>query len=203
MTRPLTLDDVRIDNRFQICAAPLWALEEKKDHGLCEPPGVWEPLESHLEQLKQEKEAARQREKDEEIAYWKAIQDDPNTDEEDRSQAREQLHLIRRVDLMAMSFRNTIEEYSFHWGKRCCAVCNQWFWARSGIQTCSNQCNKVRRDKTRIRGDRKPADHTPKPCQHCGERFVPTRSDARYCSTRCRVAAHRANGPTTGESAQP
>lgn len=28
-------------------------------------------------------------------------------------------------------------------------------------------------------------------CEHCHEPFVPTRSDARYCSTRCRVAAHR------------
>ena len=30
-------------------------------------------------------------------------------------------------------------------------------------------------------------------CQHCGESFA-GRSDARYCSTRCRVAAHRAKG---------
>jgi hypothetical protein len=29
-------------------------------------------------------------------------------------------------------------------------------------------------------------------CQHCGTAFAPARSDARYCSGRCRVAAHRA-----------
>jgi hypothetical protein len=29
-------------------------------------------------------------------------------------------------------------------------------------------------------------------CAHCGETFVPKRTTARYCSTRCRVAAHRA-----------
>jgi hypothetical protein len=29
-------------------------------------------------------------------------------------------------------------------------------------------------------------------CTHCGESFHPKRSSARYCSTRCRVAAHRA-----------
>ncbi len=28
-------------------------------------------------------------------------------------------------------------------------------------------------------------------CERCGEPFVATRSDARYCSTACRVAAHR------------
>jgi hypothetical protein len=31
-------------------------------------------------------------------------------------------------------------------------------------------------------------------CAHCGEPFTPARSDARYCSGRCRVAAHRAGG---------
>jgi hypothetical protein len=29
-------------------------------------------------------------------------------------------------------------------------------------------------------------------CAHCGERFAPKRSTARFCSTACRVAAHRA-----------
>ena len=28
-------------------------------------------------------------------------------------------------------------------------------------------------------------------CQNCGEEFTPTRSDARYCSDRCRKAAAR------------
>jgi hypothetical protein len=29
-------------------------------------------------------------------------------------------------------------------------------------------------------------------CAHCGESFQPARADARYCSTACRVGAHRA-----------
>jgi hypothetical protein len=29
-------------------------------------------------------------------------------------------------------------------------------------------------------------------CEHCTETFTQARSDARFCSTRCRVAAHRA-----------
>jgi hypothetical protein len=32
-------------------------------------------------------------------------------------------------------------------------------------------------------------------CAQCGETFAPKRSDARFCSTRCRVAAHRARLP--------
>jgi len=31
----------------------------------------------------------------------------------------------------------------------------------------------------------------PRKCEQCGKTFVPTRPYARYCSTKCRVAAHR------------
>ena len=38
-------------------------------------------------------------------------------------------------------------------------------------------------------------------CAHCGATFTPKRSTARYCSTRCRVAAHRAQAvPSVGAS---
>jgi hypothetical protein len=30
-----------------------------------------------------------------------------------------------------------------------------------------------------------------KVCEHCGNEFLPARRDARFCSGRCRVAAHR------------
>jgi hypothetical protein len=33
-------------------------------------------------------------------------------------------------------------------------------------------------------------------CKHCGEWFCPIRCTARYCSPRCRMAAHRARGRT-------
>jgi hypothetical protein len=35
--------------------------------------------------------------------------------------------------------------------------------------------------------------HDPRPCGHCGQVFQPERTTARYCSTRCRVAAHRSS----------
>lgn len=38
-------------------------------------------------------------------------------------------------------------------------------------------------------------------CEHCGSDFV-GRSDARYCSTRCRVAAHRAKDKLTAAEKQ-
>jgi hypothetical protein len=33
---------------------------------------------------------------------------------------------------------------------------------------------------------------SPQPCSHCGATFTPKRSTAQFCSTACRVAAHRA-----------
>jgi hypothetical protein len=41
------------------------------------------------------------------------------------------------------------------------------------------------------RSCRTPIDRT-KTCEHCDEAFTPKRADARFCSTKCRVAAHRA-----------
>ncbi len=35
-------------------------------------------------------------------------------------------------------------------------------------------------------------------CDHCGTEFEPARSDARFCSGRCRVAAHRAAASKKG-----
>lgn len=34
-------------------------------------------------------------------------------------------------------------------------------------------------------------------CETCSEPFVPQRRSARYCSSACRVAAHRARAPVT------
>jgi len=34
--------------------------------------------------------------------------------------------------------------------------------------------------------------HWPRPCPVCGEFFTPKRSDAKVCSTRCRMRSHRA-----------
>jgi len=48
----------------------------------------------------------------------------------------------------------------------------------------------LRRFQRRIRTGVTDTGVTPR-CERCGEPFAPTRSDARYCSTACRVAAHR------------
>lgn len=49
-----------------------------------------------------------------------------------------------------------------------------------------------RNERRRERRARRRQEKPPNRCEHCGEPFVSTRSDARYCSTAHRVAAHRA-----------
>lgn len=57
-------------------------------------------------------------------------------------------------------------------------------WSYEPHPPCSEKC------RSRMR--RGPRQDLTRACEHCGEMFTPTRSDARFCSTRCRVAAHRA-----------
>jgi hypothetical protein len=50
-------------------------------------------------------------------------------------------------------------------------------------------CQDCRREGVNAR---RRVDHDTRPCDACGERYTPTRSDGRYCTPRCRQAAYRA-----------
>lgn len=84
-----------------------------------------------------------------------------------------------------------------------CVVCGTPFYGSTvAVKACSARCAKARKDAVRTRGENRPAArvpvvHQPRACDHCREAFAPARGDARFCSGRCRVAAHRvhARGP--------
>lgn len=59
------------------------------------------------------------------------------------------------------------------------------YWPGDALSTKCSESHAKPRQKPRVQ-------HDPMPCAHCGEDFTPKRSDARYCSGKCRVAAHRA-----------
>ena len=63
-------------------------------------------------------------------------------------------------------------------------------------QYCSDQCRDDlnRRWQAERKRDQRSEQRTPRPCDQCGESFTPKRSDAKFCSARCRVAAHRKAG---------
>jgi len=62
---------------------------------------------------------------------------------------------------------------------------------------CSPECRRLAeaaRHRARwARQPREPASYTVS-CESCGDGFTAGRSSTRFCSTRCRVAAHRARG---------
>jgi hypothetical protein len=54
---------------------------------------------------------------------------------------------------------------------------------------CSSSCNKAARLKRRK--DARSLHRTARACLACGQQFVPTRTDAKTCSNRCRQAVFR------------
>jgi hypothetical protein len=62
-----------------------------------------------------------------------------------------------------------------------------FWWCRHGqhVVTERKACHKIGHPEPKPELDRT------RSCERCGEEFTPKRSDARYCSVRCRVAAHR------------
>lgn len=93
-------------------------------------------------------------------------------------------------------------EHNAEWEARrtiTCLGCGERFFRRNPGQHstgyCSEACRRAvlaQRQRTRRATERVPPP--PRPCDHCGVAFEPARSDARFCSSRCRVAAHRRNG---------
>lgn len=75
-----------------------------------------------------------------------------------------------------------------------CSHCGNEFWSRDGRnRICSDLCaNESRLLAERVRKG-KLRKVSSKTCAHCGETFTPARSDAKFCSGSCRVAAYRAN----------
>ena len=74
---------------------------------------------------------------------------------------------------------------------RPCHVCGRFFYLFDVRRTTCNGCRaKVERNKKR---QQRGTDLSPRPCAHCGATFTPKRSTAQFCSTACRVAAHRAS----------
>lgn len=84
-------------------------------------------------------------------------------------------------------------------GQRMCEVCGEPFVERTSpgkpIYVCSRLCRRKRHNAVSAAAERakyQPKTPAPVACALCGTLHTPKRSDALYCSVRCRVAAHRA-----------
>ncbi len=79
---------------------------------------------------------------------------------------------------------NEVERY-LRWRRAFqCVRCEAWFTGIGGARFCSQDCYDADLAERRRRP---PSTHV---CACCGDSFE-ARADARFCSTRCRVAAHR------------
>ena len=112
------------------------------------------------------------------IARWPQLHTGPDTDADHWWVPRH----LRGVTIHGLRFR-------------CCPICQTWFIGHVRTGFCSDDCRKqhrrqqntatVRRIRERRRDDRW------QNCAQCSAEFTPKRSTARFCSTACRVAAHR------------
>jgi hypothetical protein len=72
---------------------------------------------------------------------------------------------------------------------RRCLVCRQPMLASWSVVTCSNGCAQHKR-RQRRKGRRRGQEDASR-CAMCRTSFVPTRSDAQFCSNACRQWAYR------------
>jgi len=76
-------------------------------------------------------------------------------------------------------------------GPRHCRNCDRpMFGWEKRTSHCSEECTLQTQYKRER--ERRALLREERPCPQCGETFKPKRSDGRYCSGRCRVAAFRA-----------
>jgi hypothetical protein len=75
---------------------------------------------------------------------------------------------------------------------RYCSDCRDWLAAESNREYQRKRRARAKKQRHLDAGFlTSSGTHCFPRCAHCGEGFFPKRTTARYCSTRCRVAAHR------------
>jgi hypothetical protein len=203
--RRLTLDDVRIDDsrrhRFEVVAAPGWAFDLRRPYGDTAVPEMWADLLAELrrqarnwfKRAKREyvRKVAEHQDYQARLAAGKLTEDEQKMHDWKSSLG---VHPTRPPTVPEMPKVRPM--HVSNWTPiRYCRTCKDAFYSR-GVGTlhyCSPPCLAIGRLNWK---------KTPRPsrakkregrnCAVCGKVFTPKRSDARTCSVKCRVAAHRA-----------
>jgi hypothetical protein len=181
MDRVLKLSDVRRSSgrhNFEVIAAPTWAFN--RDGGWVYPiPELWEPLLAELRRLADEDHA---RQLDDLRQLMGRVQAGTATGAERQMAGLMARSLTERPIIRAMVATRDQE--------RSCRVCRSVFYSVTAARYCSDTCHTRRPIRRKSRAKVRP----PRPCDRCAVVFQSSRADARFCSVRCRVAAHRAAG---------
>jgi hypothetical protein len=183
MARVLTLDDIRFNRyAYRVTAAPPWAYAPDQWRSPQPIPELWAGVMAELQALaKAEYVAALKADFQRRAELKRRI--DAGTASADEKIVFATAHLFGpRLDVPRMLYYPNKQQR--------CWICGEMFFATWPTRYCSRRCLRARWRRRWRRSRAKVPDDLR--CGRCGGSFTPTRSDARYCSLRCRVAAHRA-----------
>jgi hypothetical protein len=193
--RKLTVDDVRLKG-FEVAALPEWAYIREDFH--YEPiPAAWADLLAELRRRARREYRRRMREHAREMAEHADLQERLSGTDASRITETERMRIGFGWDPFKPPPAPTMPEVGrpkrvHQWSPLICHQCEgRYLTLGKGRPPCycSARCWKasraVRPRKSRAR------QRTERACDQCGKPFLPKRSDARTCSTKCRVAAFR------------
>jgi hypothetical protein len=181
-TTPLTRDEVRVDHWFQILTVPADAFREREAH-----PRFYVPdhlAADLLAQLNREREAR--------IAWYQQNPPPP--------EALAAMQAIGSWPYQPPPPQASLAHWDSWLSQDYCRQCLKWFVRlepRARTRFCSDKCHaEHERERWQALTDRRSADRAEDRaylyCHHCGGDLpLAQRSTGRYCSVRCRVAAHR------------
>jgi hypothetical protein len=159
--RPVTRDEVRLTERGRIATLPADSVRQVKYY-LASIPEVWAPLVQTLKQAQDENSAWKRR-------TWGSRFTPPDP-----------------ITMPRPKWRTPIE----------CRHCKRGFYIAQrcfGTSYCSDKCRRSANavGYVKARSEAREVDRAKLCCGTCGKKLTAQRSTARFCSTRCRVAAHR------------
>jgi hypothetical protein len=194
--RTVTFDDVRVsaDDPNHIIAAPAWAYEPGIVHRgkiyYLAIEAAWVLIGGELKK----RAAIAADEEGRRIEAAKAIIGDESIVRDDPRKEEAKEYIAGCAWRRCFPTPRNCVYLPAHGMQHVCRVCGELFFGYGRTRICSDRCARTRRKETHVysKVPRKPVEHDPRPCDHCHHNFIPTRRDARFCSGRCRVAAHRA-----------
>jgi hypothetical protein len=183
--RKLTYEDIRVSCGFIVIAAPRWAYAP-----YYAPEDLWHIKTSDGIVTRPKGDPTYYRPIEE---LWGGILDEVARKRSDFIEAEKQRQLkwpasmrtrLGRVQPLRSPDEKTIKT---------CPVCRYSFFGLGSTTTCTEACAKIRRKQVHVHSKqpRPHVSHDERLCPQCRVAFTPRRSDAVFCSGRCRVAHHR------------
>lgn len=160
--QPVTRDEVRLTERGYIATLPADSVRQDK-YGLKPIPQVWALLVQTLKQAQDENSAWKRR-------TWGSRSTPPDP-----------------IKMPRPKWGTPIVE---------CRHCGRGFYVGQrcfGTSYCSDKCKRAANavGYVKARSESRAAERKDLCCERCSKKLTAQRSTARFCSVRCRVAAHR------------